>query len=179
MSKNIYVIFSYSGTIPSKLIKKFTRKKYTHVSIAINDDITTTMYSFARKYIYNPFNSGFVLESVNTGLLAKLPNVPCKIYKINVSEKKYLKLKKILHRFVMKKNILKYNYIGLLSPILHIPLAPKNSYFCSQFVSEVLIDSGILKLDKKPIYISPGDLEKYISSEILYEGNLKTVKISA
>lgn len=179
MSKNIYIIFSYSGTIPSKLIRKFTRKKYTHVSIAIDDNITTTMYSFARKYIYNPFNSGFVLESVNRGLLAKLTNVPCKIYKVNVSEKKYLKLKKILHRFVMKKNILKYNYIGLLSPLLHIPLAPKNSYFCSQFVSEILIDSGILKLDKKPIYMSPGDLEKYIASEILYEGNLKTVKISA
>ena len=179
MSKNIYIIFSHSGTIPSKIIRKFTRKKYTNVSIAINDNITTTMYSFARKYIYNPFNSGFVLESVNSGLLAKLQNVPCKIYKLDVTDKEYEKVTKIINRFKRKQKLLKYNYIGLLSPILKIPFAPKNSYFCSQFVSEVLLNSGILKLDKKPIYISPGDLEKYISSEIIYEGNLKTAIKSA
>lgn len=178
MSKNIYVIFSYSGTIPSKIIRKFTRKKYTHVSIAINDNIGT-MYSFARKYIYNPFNSGFVLESVNTGLLAKLQNVPCKIYKLDVTDKEYEKVTKIINKFKRKQKLLKYNYIGLLSPILKIPFKPKNSYFCSQFVSEVLLKSGILKLDKEPIYISPGDLEKYMSSEIVYEGNLKTAVKSA
>lgn len=180
MSKSIYVIFSHSGTIPSKIIRKVTKKNYSHVSIAIDNDINT-MYSFARKYIYNPFNSGFVLESINKGLLAKLPNVTCKIYKLEVSDTEYKKVKKIIHRFKRKRKLLKYNFIGLISPILNIPLTPKNSYFCSQFVSEVLSDSGILKLDRNPVCISPGDLENYISSDVLYEGNLKRAitKISA
>ncbi|MDO4282647.1 MAG: hypothetical protein Q4D02_03345 [Clostridia bacterium] len=180
MAKSIYVIFSHSGTIPSKIIRKVTRKTYSHVSIATSDDITT-MYSFARRYIYNPFNSGFVLESVNKGLFAKLPNIACRIYKLEVSDLEYKKVKKIINRFKRKQNLLKYNFIGLISPVLNIPFTPKDSYFCSQFVSEVLVDSGILKLDKNPVCISPGDLENYISSDVMYEGNLKTAftKVSA
>lgn len=180
MSRNIYVIFSHSGTIPSRIIKKVTRKKYSHVSISTSDDINI-MYSFARRYIYNPFNSGFVSESINKGLLARLSNVSCRIYKLEVSDIEYKKVRKIINKFKRKQNLLKYNFIGLISPVLNIPLTPKNSYFCSQFVSEVLSDSGILQLDKNPVCISPGDLEKYITSDILYEGNLKKVfaKISA
>ena len=38
----------------------------------------------------------------------------------------------------------------------------KNYFFCSQFVTRVLIDSRILKIHEDPSIISPGVLDKKI-----------------
>lgn len=175
MLHHIYVIFTFSGTIPSRIIRKITKQKYSHVSISMDHDLHT-MYSFARKYIYNPFNSGFVIESIDKGLLGKLPNVSGKIYELEVGEEEYRKIIQILNKFQKKQHRLKYNFFGLLSPILGIPIRPKNAYFCSQFVSKVLVDSGTLSLDKEPIYVTPGELEHSLNANVLYEGNLKLLK---
>ena len=59
--KKIYVILLHTNTIPSKLVRFFTRYKYSHVAISLsrNCDI---LYSFGRKKIDSIFNGGFVIQ---------------------------------------------------------------------------------------------------------------------
>ncbi len=176
MKKYVYIIFTFSGTIPSRIIRRTIRNPFSHVAIALNDHFDI-MYSFARKYIHNPFNGGFVFENIEKGLIGKIVSIPCRIYSIEVTEEEYQKVVSILQQFIRKKNRLKYNYIGLLSTFLKVPITPKDSYFCSQFVSTVLNESHLIHLEENPVFISPKALECYLQKfKIVYEGDLKKIK---
>ena len=60
--KKIYIILTNTGTVISRIVKIYTRKKYGHVSIALDKKLKN-MYSFGRLKATNPFIGGFVHES--------------------------------------------------------------------------------------------------------------------
>ena len=81
--KKIYIVLTYTGTWLSKVVRFYTRKDYSHVSISLDENLNN-MYSFGRINPYNPFSCGFVKESprhgtfkrfnkVNLGVLNKPP----------------------------------------------------------------------------------------------------------
>ena len=59
--KKVFLVFSHSGTILSKVIRLYTREKYSHISISLDEDLKR-MYSFGILRPYNPFLGGFVHE---------------------------------------------------------------------------------------------------------------------
>lgn len=169
-------MFSHSGTIPSKIIRKMTGFEYSHVSLSLDSNLKS-LYSFARRYIYNPFNSGFVEEKFDKGIFGIKHNITCKVYKLEITEEEYWKLKANLNYFVTRQCYLKYNFFGLLSPIIGIPIKRKDCYFCSQFVGDILGNSGIIQLNKDPIFITPKELASKIKAPTFYEGNMDTLKL--
>lgn len=65
-TKKIYIILTYSGTILSRLIKVYTREKYCHVSVALDENLNE-MYSFGRlnliiHLLLDLFMKNFILE---------------------------------------------------------------------------------------------------------------------
>ena len=64
-------------------------------------------------------------------------------------------------------------------PVFKKSFSRKNYFFCSQFVTRVLIDSRILKIHEDPSIISPGVLDKKLSikTDKVYEGLLKSIDI--
>ena len=77
--KYIYVMLSRTHTIPARLIRLYSRVPYSHTSIALDPELSQ-MYSFARKGVWNPLNSGFIREDINSGILGRDKNVYCSIY---------------------------------------------------------------------------------------------------
>lgn len=181
-SKTVYLVFSHSGTRVSKAIKFVTKQKYSHVSISTNPRLDI-LYSFARKGIYNPLNAGFVDENFNRGIFKRHINeATCKVYKLRVDNKKYKALCNALENFRKNDEKLRYNILGMMSPVTGFPVARKDHYFCSQFVAEVLKESEAVNLGKSPLLYSPSDLlnELELKSEngeinvnLLYEGRVK------
>ena len=57
--RKTYIILTYTGTILSKIVKIYTKKEYSHVSISLDSDLTQ-MYSFGRLNPYNPFIGGIL-----------------------------------------------------------------------------------------------------------------------
>ncbi len=174
----VYIVLTHTGTIPSRLIRIFTRYEYTHVSISLDRNLEH-LYSFARKAKYNFFNAGFVEENFNTGVYGRLKHVKCKIYKIRLDNKKYERICKILKKYKNRHYLLRYNFLGILCPVFKKSFSRKNYFFCSQFVTRVLIDSRILKIHEDPSIISPGVLDKKLSikTDKVYEGLLKSIDI--
>ena len=82
--KKIYVILLHTNTIPSKLVRFFTRYKYSHVAISLsrNCDI---LYSFGRKKIDTIFNGGFVIQKKQDDFFKKFNKTICTIYEIDVN----------------------------------------------------------------------------------------------
>ena len=93
--KKIYIILTNSGTILSRVIKLYTRKEYTHVSISL-DKRLRKMYSFGRLNPYNPFIGGFVHESKNHGTFKRFVNTTTCIYSIEVEDEQYEKIKQAI-----------------------------------------------------------------------------------
>ena len=165
----IYLVFTKTGTWLSRVIATFSDMKYVHASISF-DDSFTRMYSFGRRNPDNPFSGGFVEENLKGGVYQKFTESRCLIYKVKVTELQYYSLKEELAKFQNEADKYHYNLIGLVGAKLGIPLKRKHHYFCSQFISEILINSKIYDIDKEPELISPDDLYSVENMELLYEG---------
>ena len=56
--KKIYIILMHTKTLPSKLVKAFTRYNYSHVAISLDPTCYET-FSFGRKKVNNILDGGF------------------------------------------------------------------------------------------------------------------------
>ncbi|MEG0773438.1 hypothetical protein [Clostridium sp.] len=167
--KSIYLVFSRTGTWLSRLISLFVEGKYAHASISL-DDKFTQMYSFGRINPDNPFIAGFTEENLYNGVYKKFSRSECLIYKLDVTEEQYEILKEEINKFFMEKEKYKYNFLGLFGVVFNKPIRRRNHYFCTEFVSEVLMKTNIYNLDKNPALTKPDDLIAIEHKEIIYEG---------
>ena len=111
MSK-IYIVLTYTGTILSRVVKLYTKKDYSHVSISLDKNLTQ-MYSFGRYNAYNPFFAGFVKESTNSGTFKRFKNTTTEIYSIEVTSRQYYKIKQEIRKIERNKQVYRFNRIGL------------------------------------------------------------------
>lgn len=167
----VYVMISKTSTLPSNVIKMWTRQPYAHTSLALDIELNE-MYSFARKKLRNPFNCGFISEDITTGVFGRDVDTKCRIGRLWVTSNQYKKIVKILDKFKQEKAFYKYNYIGIFGIMINKAVERKYNYFCSQFVFTVLQKAGVEMFDKKPGLVRPEDFRVWEELEIVYEGKL-------
>jgi hypothetical protein len=165
----IYLIFSKTGTWLSRTLSIFSESKYVHSSISF-DDSFTRMYSFGRTNPDNPFSGGLVEENLYDGVYKKFLKSECVIYRVRITNKQYYSLKREIRNFLKDKDKYRYNFLGLFFILLDKPVKRKDHYFCSQFVSEVLIKSDVYATKKPPELITPQELFSIKNKELIYEG---------
>jgi hypothetical protein len=171
MNQNVYIMLTDTGTLFTKSIKKYTKAPYNHASISFDPDLQE-LYSFGRKKPSNPINGGFVKEDILKGTYSKYPNTSCVIYRLEVSERDIEKMKRVLNVFKRNQSKFLYNLLGLVGVSLNEPVEFSNSYFCSQFVAEILHRSGIRLWDKLPALVTPDDFRDHPRFERIFEGKL-------
>lgn len=169
--QSVYILLTNTGTLFTKVIQGYTRAPYNHASISFNRELSE-LYSFGRKNPNNPLNGGFVKEDLKTGTFSKYPNTTCVIYELQVSERDIAKMKRVLQAFIRKDKKYFYNILGVLGIALKEPIEFSNSYFCSQFVAEILQRSGVRLWDKLPALVTPDDFRQSERLQLIYEGKL-------
>ena len=107
--KNIYIVLSHSGTNLSKIVKLCTRKDYSHVSIALDENLEE-MYSFGRVWAYNPFYGGLVHEELNKGTLKRFRDTKAAIYIYKVSAEEYARIKYIIYNMYDNRKKYRFNW---------------------------------------------------------------------
>ncbi|TFB21392.1 hypothetical protein E3U55_08745 [Filobacillus milosensis] len=170
-TQSVYIMLSDTGTLFTNLIKTYTKAPYNHASISFDQELKD-MYSFGRKNPKNPLHGGFVKEDILTGTYSRYKNTTCVIYKLEVTPREVEKMKRIMDVFIRKDDKFLYNILGVVGVSIKEPIEFSNSYFCSQFVSEVLKRSGIKLWDKLPAMVTPEDFRKSNQLELIYEGKL-------
>lgn len=170
--KKIYIILTYTGTILAKIVKIYTKKEYSHVSISLDQDLSK-MYSFGRLNPYNPFIGGFVHEGIDRGTFKRFKKTKTKIYSLEIEEEKYEKLEEIIENIQQKKNLYKFNLIGLLAVSLNVRIKREKCFYCAEFVKYVLEESNVTSL---PEVIKPNDFEHVEGLDVVYKGILKEYK---
>lgn len=173
--KKIYIIQMHTKTMPSRIIKLFTRYRYSHVAISFSKNCDY-IYSFGRRNLHSIINGGFTMENKNGEFFKKFKDTSCKIYEVSVTDKQYNDLIKIIKYMKKNDNIYGYDYLGIILRYLRIPISFKNKYVCSYFVAELLEEANIYNFDKKTIFVKPKDFENIDIFNLIYTGKYAMYK---
>lgn len=165
--KKIYLVLTYSGTMPSKIIKYYTKKKYSHISISLDKELNK-MYSFGRINPYIWFIGGFIHENINKGTFKRFKNTQAKICVLQVSDIQYERLQILINEFESHKKDYRFNIIGVIAVAFKKKIKRRNYFYCAEFVKYALEQASINV--NLPNIVKPQDFE---NSMVCYEGKLK------
>ena len=167
--RKIYLLLMHTNTVPSKLVRLFTRFEYSHVAISLEKDCNT-IYSFGRKKVNNILNGGFSVENKDGEFFSKFKDTKCKIYEITVTDKQYKDVKNMLMSMKKNEERYKYDFLGIVPRFFGIPLSFKDKFVCSYFVAYVLEKNNIYTFNKNTKLISPKDFEQVNGLGEIYIG---------
>lgn len=172
--KYLYVVLTRTDTVLSKLIHFVTNDEYTHAAISLDKNLCQ-MYSFGRKYTYNPFMGRFRHEDLNEGIYKLCEKLPGIILELEISRDQYEKAKDLLENFISNSDYYKYNYKGLIYSMIKMPMRENDTFLCSEFVYHLLKECDIADLNMPRNLVRPQSLLN-IESRVIYKGDLKKIK---
>lgn len=73
-------------------------------------------------------------------------------------DEKYKKVRSLLNQFILKEDILKYNYLGLVYGLFNMVIHLEGRFTCSEFVYYVLNQSGVVELEVPRNLVRPQNL---------------------
>lgn len=168
--KSVYIVLTYTGTILSKIVKFYTRKEFSHVSIAMDKGLTE-MYSFGRLNPYNPFSGGFVHEGINIGTFKRFKNTKSAVYSLKLTKEQYECIKKIINKMENRHKLYKFNRLGLFAVAFHYKYTKENRFYCAEFVKYLLDNAGVeLSI---PELVKPMDFKSIEKISLEYQGMLR------
>lgn len=171
--KSIYVLLTKSNTFVSKTIGVATGAPYTHASISFDRQLTK-LYSFARQTPFFPLPAGIVQENLEYGYFSRHLDIPCRVYELHVPDHVYEKAVTRVEQMMSSSTEYHYSLLGLFLCRMDIAFDRERHYFCSQFVGEILQQSGALELPKAASLMQPMDYASLPDLTLIYEGTLKS-----
>lgn len=170
--QNIYILLTRSPSIISKAISYSTGDNYTHSSLAYDDKLYT-LCSFARKYSRLPLPAGLVRERLESGFFELHKDIPCALLSLRVDDEVYDSITKKVDGMLLRSKDFHYDIFGLLLCKIGRESKRDNHYFCSRFVSEVLLESGAIEALPKPVSLMhPQDFLELKEITVIYKGLL-------
>ncbi len=167
----VYILLSRTSTVPSKLIRAYTKEPFAHTSLALDMNLYE-MYSFARKRVNNPIDCGFISEDINTGIFGRDRDTTCRVFAVPVTVEQYDRVVEEINIFKANKQKYSYNYRGIFGVMINKPVVREYKYFCSEFVARVLDNAGVKVFEKNPSLASPSDFKIALADRMIYDGLL-------
>ncbi|PWU67056.1 MULTISPECIES: hypothetical protein [Gracilibacillus] len=166
--KNVYLLFTDTGTFFSRIINICTKSTLNHASISFDNELRE-VYSFGRKRPYNPLIAGFVKENLRTPFFYQ---AKCAIYQLSITEDMYELLFKRVKQMEQETDAYRYNLLGLIGVLLNLEWQREHAFFCSEFVATVLREAGIYTEEKPACLTRPQDLKEWRELKLIYHGDL-------
>ena len=170
--KQIYILLSRTGTVPSKMIYFFTRKHFTHASISLAPQ-TDCFYSYARRRLHNCLIAGLVRENVHTEVFKMFENGECALYSLEVSDESYDKIAELINHYWSEYDKCTYKFSAIIPMWLGIKQRLNYKMTCSQFVASLIQKSNAYELPKHPSLMHPTDFLQIKEMTLLYTGKIK------
>lgn len=158
---HLYIMLSRTATGMGKVIRRFTRSEYNHVSLTLDSSLRS-FASFARYVEDVALAGGFVEESVQRFLSSGQP-VPVRIFRVEVSSTRYKQLQTLFSLAGKRETRLIYNSLGALLSVWHLRCHIPGAYTCLELAATIL---------GKP-FRSLQELGEYLSPHEFFQGNLQ------
>ncbi len=170
MEHKIYVILSKSNTLMAKAVRLYTRKTYSHTSLALDISLST-FYSFGRRNPRFMLPGGFIIEGVKSGFFKLHPKTQICVLEASITDKQLEDIKQRLKPFIDNPLKYKYNILGIIPTMLGISYKRKKHFLCSTFVAYILYNCFKFKKDYTLVY--PEDFFK-LGLKKIYEGDAQS-----
>lgn len=177
MEHKIYIILSKSNTLMAKAVRFYTRKKYSHTSLALDASLST-FYSFGRRNPRFMLPAGFIIEGIKNGFFKLYPATQIYVLEAIITDEQLKDIENRLKPFIDSPLEYKYNVLGIIPTMLGISYRRKKHFLCSTFVAYVLYNCFKFKTDYTLVYpedffklnlkkVYEGDAQNYADSKIL------------
>ena len=173
--KNLYLVLSETGSLPSRFIHFFTKDGYSHVSLSVDRNLPE-MYTFGRKYLYSIFQGGYIKECIHERMYKRFKNTRMAVIEISVDDVIYTEIKRKLHAMYEDKKKFHYNYRGIVLAYFKKNKKRKNYYYCSEFVYEILYEFGIINNRMPNRVVRPNDFLGFGLGKLIYIGFMRAYK---
>lgn len=167
--KKIYIVMMHTGTIFSRVVKVFTKYKYSHICISL-DKSCQTVYSFGRRNPKSILHAGYNIEKQDGVFFNHFNKTTCRILEKEITDEQYENIKEIIDIMTNNYDKYLYDYLGVVIRFFRIPVTFNYRYVCSQFVAYVLETTGVVKFNKKTCMVEPKDFSNLEEFKIIYEG---------
>lgn len=140
VDKKAYIILTDTKTRFSKLSRIITKDPYNHVSIALDEDLSS-IYTFALATAANGLKGGFKIENLDI-----LKGSAYSIYSIGVTEESHLALQEYMDDLTRNIDNTRYNHVGLFAFLRKRKPSKSVSeemMICSEFVVHAFRRAGI------------------------------------
>jgi len=168
----------HTCTVPARLIRFFTRYRYSHAAIAL-DRSCQIIYSFGRRRPDSILDGGFCVERQHGPFFRRFNRTVCKIYELEITNEQYDTVCCILERMLTHMERYKYDYFGIVPRFFGFPIRLKDRYVCSFFVAALLEQAGICRFDKDVCFVTPRDFDRMLGEREIYRGSYSAYKISS
>lgn len=158
--KKIYIVMVELPTLANKILCFFTRFKYSHFSVCLDDKLKK-LYAFQVRNKKTPLVGGFMEENESYYFHGKNVKLHEMIFEIPVSDKEYREIYNFIKRIKNDKEYI-FNYVSALFMLLFGGLEVYKSYFCCDFISDILNIIDDIELPKKSYKMKPKDLYKLL-----------------
>ena len=159
----LYLMVSRTETQIGRIIRVFSRYPYNHVSLSI-DPTFREWVSFGRFRRDTPFYAGFIRETVERYLYQN-EDTPIRLFRIEISPHKYMKLRQLFDRAGYGDTRLIYNIFEAVASNFHLRLSIPGAYTCLSFADRIL--------DKR--YLTVRELCEDLRPYMIYEGPLASL----
>lgn len=170
-TEKLYLVLIGTPGIFATLIRWFTRLKYIHIVLAMDEELKHG-YSFGRRNPKIPILSGFEHEKMDE-VVKKFPKALCMVTEIECTKEQKKNVWKRINYYRANAKRYHYTILGLPFLVLGIPFHQKRRYACSQFVARTLEDYGIRKFKKHYSLVTPRDFYEMPDKKILYVGTVE------
>jgi hypothetical protein len=133
------------------------------------------MYSFGRRWTYNPFVGRFRKENIYGGVYKLCNTLPGAVIELPVSKQQYEKAQELIEHFNANSHLYKYNYRGLVDSLMNREYYSSDRFLCSEFVYYIIKECGIAEFNIPRNLVRPQNLLS-IDGNVIYEGDLKVFK---
>ncbi len=147
-TKTVTILLTRYSDLFSNFLYVISKKGYTHASLSL-DENDENFYSFNVK--------GFTIEKPKKRISRKRKAGSVCI-RLQVSEEAHHILETLMKQFVENKTKYTYSKLGVFLCLIRIAHKFENSYFCSQFVAEMLHISNAVSLSKDASLYLPNEL---------------------
>ena len=170
--KELYIVLSQTGSVFSRLIRRYTRKPYSHSSISLTRDLNL-MYSFGRIYPYFPLYGGFVKEGADFGTFKRFPKTEVQVLSLTVSEEEYNNVSCIIEEMLNSDEHYRYNMLGVCYAAFGKSLNRKNCFYCSEFISMLLKKGNVAVAENLGSVVQPANFAELPGAKTVYRGKLR------
>jgi len=159
----LYLMVSRTDTQIGRIIRVFSRYPYNHVSLSI-DPTLREWVSFGRFRRDTPLYAGFIRETVER-YLSNDGDTPIRLFRLEISPHKYLRLQQLFARAGYGDTKLIYNLYDAVASSIHLKIPISGAYTCLSFANYVLGSR----------YMTIQDLCEDLRPHMIYEGPLSSL----